>query len=241
MIYLTKDLIDLRISELTNYKELEFNIENYTFNYKGATVPIFPAESKNWLKVMDQLLMTGHYLYGKNPEFRQAFLAATDGRELNINYNKKEDIKVILTRNVFNTLLYGLIAGTYLKSLPDTPIHYFARPIADEKNPSLDNFLEQERQENPKYRRMDGTPFYNYIMKKSYVMNPNTVSPVDRVPATIICPIKNYVPEIRKAAEYLYTFASEVYKVAFEYSDPSFKAFLKSFVDESWSPYLKAL
>ena len=236
MIYITKDTLNYKLEDLPFYNELKLDLSGcISFELDGTPRSLYPMDHKGLHKSIDQIIMTGHYLYGKNRDFRDAYRNANDSREFNINYNKVEIGRVLFFRNLFNLFLYGIVASTYIDDLPESPIHYFARPIMDEKNPSLDQFMNEERSLDKKYRRMDGTPFYNYIMKKSAIM-PNNM--LDN-PITI-CPIKRSVPEIKQISSNLSELAVYVFKRLLNEGTPEQKNFCKSFIDESWSPYLKA-
>lgn len=236
MIYLPKDITDIKLEDLHFFNELEFDRTNYLFKLNDTIRSIFPSTHKGSFRSIDQIIMTGHYLYGKNRDFREEYMQNHDGKEFNINFSTVDEGKNIFFKNIFNLFLFGIVTPTYIKDLPEQPIHYLARPIVDEKNPSLVNFLLEEKAiSGNKYRRGDGTPFYNYILKKSAVMpNVGGTSPI------IICPIKNNVPEIKMVAENLNVFAKAIFDRILISGTPEEKNFAKSFIDGSWSPYLKA-
>lgn len=238
MIYLTKEEINYKLENIPFYKELEIEDVEKSFLFKINNTPrsIFPVDHKGLHRSIDQIIMTGHFLYGKNRKFREAYLQAMDNHEFNINYKSVEEARTFFTRNMFNLFLYGIVTYSYINSLSDSPMHYFARPIVDERNPSLEQFLKEEREINKHYKRTDGTPFYNYIMKKSFALNPS----MNNFSTNIVCPIKRNIPEIKQISSNINELAVYVFKRMLSVGTDEDKKFIKSFIDESWSPYLKA-
>lgn len=236
MIYITKELLNYKIEDLPFFDELKLEkTGSVYFELNGQPRSVFPLDHKGLHKSIDQIIMTGHYLYGKNRDFRDAYREANDNREFNINYTTVDAARPFFFNDLFHLFLYGIVTYSYIKDMPESPIHYFTRPIFDEKNPSLEQFMTEERQIDKKYRRMDGTPFYNYIMKKSAIMPSNFMDT-----AVTICPIKRNVPEIKAIASNINELAVYVFKRLLDTGTKEDIQFCKSFIDESWSPYLKA-
>ena len=238
MIYLTKPEVEYKIEDLPFIDELNFqkSEDNVYFTIDNVTYAFFPMEHKGLHKAIDQIIMTGHYLYGKNEEFRRAYLELYDNREFNINYRTVNDGRHLFTRDLFHLFLYGIIASSYLSTLPPKPVHYFARPIADEKNPSLEAFLKEEFQINKRYRKMDGTPFYNYIMKKSFIMPNNNIIGGD----INICPVTDIIHDVKSVSENINKLATFIFKKMIDSNIQEDVQFCKTFIDSSWSPYLQA-
>lgn len=238
MIFLTKQEIEYKLEDLPFFKELKFDttVDAFIYEKNGELRTIFPVEREETHRAIDQIIMTGHYLYSVNREFREDYLKVYDGKEFNINYRTFQEGRLIFFKDLFHLFLFGIVVPSYIKDLPEKPIHYFARPIKDEPNPSLQKFLNEEKKINNKYRRMDGTPFYNYIMKKSFIMPSNGI-----IGGNLnICPIARIVPEIKSIAVNLNEMAVYVFKKLLDCGTKDDKEFCKTFIDTSWSPYLKA-
>ena len=239
MIYLSKAEVEYKLTDLPfiselNYQEYENNVE---FTINDEMTILFPVEHKKLHNAIDQIIMTGHYLYGKNPEFRKAYRDIYDGREFNINYRTVNEGRLLFTKDLFHLFLYGIVTASYINTLPEKPVHFFARPICDEKNPSLEQFMKDEHEIDKKYRRMDGTPFYNYIMKKSFIMPSNNIAFSQDIN---ICPISDIIHDVKSISENINRLATYVFKKMVNSSIIEDSNFCKTFIDPSWSPYLKA-
>lgn len=238
MIYLTEQMIETKIEDFNFIKDFSFEKtdDNVIFKINDEMTIMFPVEHRKLHQAIDQIIMTGHYLYGKNDEFRDAYRKVYNGREFNINYRTLHEGRHVFTKNLFSLFLYGINASTYINSLPDKPFHYFARPVRDEKNPSLEQFMKDEHIKDIKYRKMDGTPFYNYIMKKSFVMPTNNLANGD----IHICPITDIMKDVKNISSNINKLAVYVFTNLMNSGIDEYVMFCKSFIDSSWSPYLKA-
>ena len=238
MIYLTQHEVEYKIEDLPFIKDLDFQEteDNVLFTIDDNSYAFFPMEHRGLHQAIDQIIMTGHYLYGKNEDFRRAYLELYENHEFNINYRTVNDGRHLFTRDLFHLFLYGIIASSYINTLPEKPFHYFTRPIADEKNPSLEAFMKEELQKNKKYRKTNGTPFYNYIMKKSFVMPNNNIIGGD----INICPIASVIPDVKAISKNINTLATYVFKKLIDSGIQEDVKFCKTFLDSSWSPYLQA-
>ena len=104
MIYLTKPEVEYKLTDLPfidelNFQEYEDNVE---FTINDELTVIFPIEHRNLHSAIDQIIMTGHYLYGVNQEFRKAYRELYDGREVNINYRKVNEGRLLFTKDLFH-------------------------------------------------------------------------------------------------------------------------------------------
>lgn len=237
MIYLIKNEVERTLDNLKIKDEIQLETypDNVMFTIDETPTILFPATHKGLNEAIDQIIMTGHYLYGKNESFRKKYLELYEGHEFNINYRTLNDGRQILTKNLFNLFLYGIVTSSYIKDMTDKPYHYMARPVYDEKNPSLEQFIKNERLTNKSYRKTDGTPFYNYILKKTFVL-PSNNNECDDI---CICPISRIIPEMKNISANLNRLAVCVFKKLINSSIEEDVKFCKSFIDESWSPYLK--
>lgn len=199
----------------------------------NSDTAIFPLDERKHWRPYDQFLLLGHYLYSVNEDFRNAYLESYEKDFiLDKNYNLKFFIK-----DYFNLFLYGFVVATYVKNMSDTPLHFLTRPVADEPNESLRDFLkkETERTHRPAFNR-PGAPFYCYIRKKAMII-PNSMGP--KFPPIILSEIKQYTPQLKNIAETLNEFAKLVYKELYETQDPEIIKFLSLFTSETWAPYLE--
>lgn len=97
--------------------------------------------------------------------------------------------------------------------------------------------MKDEHEIDKKYRRMDGTPFYNYIMKKSFIMPSNNIAFSQDIN---ICPISDIIHDVKSISENINRLATYVFKKMVNSSIIEDSNFCKTFIDPSWSPYLKA-
>lgn len=238
MIYLTKEEIEQKLEDLSILNELNltFYEDNIGFTINDEITMIFPMEHNKLNLAIDQIIMTGHYLYGKNEDFRKTYQNVYDGKEFSITYRNNTEARKTFTKDLFNLFLYGIVTSSYINTLPEKPFHYFARPIADEKNTSLMQFLQEEHQKDKKYMRKDGTPFYNYIMKKSFVIPSNNKNCAD----ISICPISDIIPAMKLISGNINKLAVYVFKKLINSGIEENVKFCKTFIDSSWSPYLQA-
>ena len=84
---------------------------------------------------------------------------------------------------------------------------------------------------------MDGTPFYNYIMKKSFIMPSNNIEFNQGIN---ICPVAGIIHDVKSISENINRLATYVFKKMINSSIMEDVNFCKTFIDSSWSPYLKA-
>ena len=236
---INKTIAEGSLFEENNIISEEISLDKDFLLYKnknGIETSIFTLDDTRYWKPYDQILLLGHYLYSVNEEFRTAYLE-TFGKEFILDKMDQNFSCKFFVKNYFNLFLYGIVVATYVKNLPANPLHYLARPIADEPNESLRNYLQKEtaKLHKPVTNKIGG-PFYCYARKKSMVM-PNAMGP--SYPAFVMSEIKNYVPQMKTIMEDFNSFTKIIYSKLYETKDPEIIKFLSLFTDSSWSPFLE--
>lgn len=236
---INKTIADGSLFEENNIISKEISLDKDFLLYKnkqGVETSIFTLDDNRYWKPYDQILLLGHYLYSINEEFRNAYLEAF-GKEFILDKMDKNFSCKFFVKNYFNLFLYGIVVATYVKNMSNNPLHYLARPIADEPNMSLRNYLKNETNKlhKPVTNKLGG-PFYCYDRKKSMVM-PNAMG--SSYPAFIMSEIKNYVPQMKTIMEDFNSFTKIIYSKLYDTKEPEIIKFLSLFTDSSWSPYLE--
>ena len=236
---LNKDIASGSLFEEHNIISKEISLDKDFLLYKnkdGVETSIFTLDDNRYWKAYDQILLLGHYLYSINEDFRQAYLSAF-GTEFVLDKMDATFTPKFFIKNYFNLFLYGIVVAAYVKNMPDNPLHYLARPIADEPNESLRNYLRKETNKNhkPATNKLGG-PYYCYARKKSMII-PNSMG--SNYPSFVMSEIKNYVPQMKTIMEDFNSFTKVIYSKLYETKNPDVIDFLSIFTDTSWSPYLE--
>ena len=236
---INKTIAEGSIFEENNIISKEISLDKDFLLYKnknGVETSIFTLDDNRYWRPYDQILLLGHYLYSVNEDFRAAYLKAF-GREFILDKMDKNFSSKFFVRDYFNLFLYGIVVATYVKNMPDNPLHYLARPVVDEPNNSLRDYL---RKETAKLHRpvtnIVGGPYYCYARKKSMII-PNSMG--SNYPSIIMSEIKNYVPQMKTIMEDFNSFTKIVYSKLYETKNPEIIKFLSVFTDESWAPFLE--
>lgn len=206
--------------------------ENNLFKYNGEMINLFPAPQTENLRAMDQIILQGHYLYYLNNNFRRSYIESF-GHEMSIKFR---DMRDLFLENIFYTLYYGIVVAKYISKMPETPLEYMQRPIANENNPDKSAFLSAEYKINPKYRfDCNGSPFCHYMKKKSLVIVPNEYSGLSS--QTVICPIKGIIPTMKDCMVNFSRFAEVLLGNISRTGMEEDKKFISIFTDSSWNGF----
>lgn len=236
---INKTIAEGSLFEENNIISKELSIDKDFLLYKNKSdveTSIFTLDDNRYWKSYDQILLLGHYLYSVNEDFRNAYITAF-GNEFILDKMDDKFSPKFFMRNYFNLFLYGIVVAAYVKNMPDNPLHYLARPIADEPNESLRNYLQKETAKNHKpVTNKLGGPFYCYARKKSMII-PNSMG--SNYPSFVMSEIKNFVPQMKIIMEDFNSFTKMVYSKLYETKDPEVIQFLSVFTDKSWSPFLE--
>lgn len=198
--------------------------------YTGPQVNKFSYTSQNELYATDQILINGHYLYGKNVEFRKVYL---DTFKCELQLPKTELVN-FLYKNNFNLMYFGLLAAPYIINAGSTP-QFYLEHCSPARSTLLSQFISSETLRlhhpvNPK----PGMPGYYY--KESRTKSFKSYDPRDNGRIVSFCPIKNILEIAIDYAKKLNDDAKSF--VNANSTDENVKNFLNVLRDESWSPLL---
>lgn len=198
--------------------------------YNGPSINKFNYTDQISLYAVDQILINGHYLYGKNEEFRKAYLDAFNS-ELTL---PEKDLVDFIYKNNFNILYFGLLSAPYLIAQGTSPAFYLEHCSAD-RSSLLSQFISAETMKNHRpISPRPGMPGYYY--KESRTKTFKSFKPNGTYEIVSICPIKNILEVTIEYCKKLNEDA-KLY-VTNNPTDNNIKAFLEILRDESWSPLL---
>lgn len=198
--------------------------------YRGPAINKFCYTNQNELYATDQILINGHYLYGKNETFRKAYLEAFKSELLLPDKNLVD----FIYSNNFNMLYFGLLAAPYIIKKGPSP-QFYLEHCSSANSILLSQFISQETMKlrHPVTPR-PGMPGYYY--KESRTKSFKSYNPSDNGKIISFCPIKNIL-------EIAINYSSKINEDATNYvnenaDDENLKNFLNILRDESWSPLL---
>lgn len=199
-------------------------------SYNGPSINKFNYTDQLSMYAADQILINGHYLYGKNEEFRNAYLDAFNSEML----LPDKDLVDFIYKNNFNLLYFGLLVAPYLISMGTTPAFYLEH-CSSEHSSLLSQFISSEtlrlhRPISPK----PGMPGYYY--KESRTKTFKAFKPDGTFTMTSMCPIKNILEITMDYCKRLNEDAKNY--VTNNPDNKNIKDFLEILRDESWSPLL---
>ena len=197
--------------------------------YTGPSPNKFMYTNMNGQYAVDQILITGHYLYALNPDFRQLYIN-TFGTEMTLVGKDEVDF---LYKNNFNLLYFGLLAAPYLISKGATPTSYLERCSA-ENSAELAKFIAEESSRIHKpLSAKPGMPFYYYRVQKTKFFQNSLTKQME-----FICPAKAMLTKAIGYAESLQKDAQLAANELLEKEELNASRLMDVLRDESWSPFL---
>lgn len=203
---------------------MNLNKEWCDTEYSGPNLHKWEYSSQNEFYATYQILIAGHKLYSRNPEFRELFLE-TFNSELILP--TKNLIEFLYGTN-FSVIYFGLLASDYLIKQGPCPEVYIEQ-CSPENSTELSKFVASETMRLKRPVNMKpGMPGYYYRESRTKVFNNSLTGE-----AVKICPIKSLL-EI--AINFAKQFQTDAKKFVNEnYEDENLKQMLVIIRDKSWS------
>lgn len=179
---------------------------------------------------LDQLILAGHYLYYLNEDFRKDYID-TFGWEMQV-VDKK--MRQFFFQDYFHVMFYGTVVTKYFLSIPEKPKYYFERASTG-SNISLQEYIKEAKETDPKFQIKPGVPFYCYQRTKSKMfLNAASKAPM------IMCPVIDEYKRAKKYAVEIQKLSQRIIDRLIEIEPEKTKELLDVFASNTWSPYLKA-
>ena len=178
---------------------------------------------------VDQILITGHYLYSLNQEFRRLYKETFESEMTLVGKDQPD----FLYMNNFNLIYFGLLAAPYLIAQGDTPKMYLERCSA-EGSGDLSRFVSEEslRVHHPVSAK-PGMPFYYYRIKKTKFFKNSLTGNIE-----FICPARAMLSRAIEYAQLLQEDAQITLNELLETDSIRAAELMDVIRDETWSPFL---